>query len=91
MPDVWKTRREGDSDLKRTVFLISTLTLVALMMAVSMAWVRNSQTRTIHEGAVLLSLWGTHGVHELDVIVLGIEMILGTMLVLVLIAGFRRG
>lgn len=55
-----------------------------------MFWVRNSHTRKVYEGRVWLELWGTHGIHSLDLIVLVVEAVLVGLLTIVLLAGFRR-
>jgi hypothetical protein len=80
----------GASSVKRVAaYLTLSLALVAAITFVAALWVHNNHTRDV-EGPVLAVLWGTHGIHEIDLIALAIEAALVLTLTVILILGFRR-
>jgi hypothetical protein len=75
--------------MRSVLYLVASLVIVAAIAGVAALWVHLSHTRVV-EGRMWLHLWGTHGLHTVDLIILGFELFLITMLVTLLLAGFSR-
>jgi hypothetical protein len=74
----------------RTVsYYTTTMLLVGAIAAVAVVWCYLSHIRA-PDGPMLFHLWGTHGVHTFDLVVLGIEAVLLVLLSITLLAGFSR-
>ncbi len=66
--------------MRATFLLVSVnVLLVGAIVFVALLWCRLSMLR-LFQGSMLFSLWGTHGVHTMDVIALGIELALAALL-----------
>ena len=75
--------------MRSVLYLVASLALVAAIAGLAALWVHISHTRVI-QGAYLVHLWSTHGLHTVDLIILGLELVLFGLLVTVLLAGFSR-
>ncbi len=66
--------------MRATFLLVSVnVLLVGAIVFVALLWCRLSMLR-LFQGPMLFSLWGTHGVHAMDVAALGIELALAALL-----------
>jgi len=68
----------------------ASFSLVTAITGVAMLWVQWSHERRFDTDRPLFALWGTHGVHLFDLVVLGVEVVLVALLSAVLLAGFAR-
>jgi hypothetical protein len=75
--------------MRTALFYTASMVLVAAITLVAALWVHFSHIR-FHQGRLITVLWGTHGVHTIDLIALGIELALVTILSITLLAGFSR-
>lgn len=51
-------------------WLVTAWLLILAMIVIAMWWVHNSHTRDCPDGPVLMHLWGSHGLHVLDMVIL---------------------
>ncbi len=61
------------------LYYVTTMLLVTGIVTVAVLWCHLSHIR-LFQGSMLFSLWGTHGVHAMDVAALGIELALAALL-----------
>jgi hypothetical protein len=75
--------------MRTALYYTASMILVAAITSVAALWVHFSHIR-FHQGRLITVLWGTHGVHTIDLVALGIELALVTTLSITLLAGFSR-
>jgi hypothetical protein len=75
--------------MRTALYLIASMVLVVAITFVAGLWVHISHTRIV-EGELLTVLWGSHGIHTVDLLVLGVELGLVTILSITLFIGFTR-
>lgn len=68
----------------------ASLLLVAAIVTVAVGWCRLSHLR-LAQGAVLYEFSPAHGVHTVDLVALGTELVLLLILTGTMYAGFSRG
>jgi hypothetical protein len=72
------------------LYYAASMLLVGVILAVGMVWTHWSHLHR-HQGQILMTLTSEHGVHTFDLVVLGLELTLLSLLSIVLISGFSRG
>ncbi len=66
--------------MRATFLLVSVnVLLVGGIVSVALFWCRLSMLR-LFQGPMLFPLWGTHGVHVMDSVVLGVELVFVALL-----------
>jgi hypothetical protein len=76
--------------IRTALFVTATLAQVGAIVLVAVLWCYLSHLRQ-NIGPVIVQLTSQHGIHTGDLLFLGLELALLTLLTATLIAGYRRG